>query len=80
MLRALRAVATGFLSKGVEPVDLLDAVRVVASGEALLSPRATRSLFARFLDVPDPTTLAALTASDPGGVNVSEAEHESISH
>jgi DNA-binding NarL/FixJ family response regulator len=57
--QALRAGASGFLGKGVEPEDLLDAVRVVARGEALLSPRATRSLIARFLaqpggDTPEP--------------------------
>jgi DNA-binding NarL/FixJ family response regulator len=59
VLDALRAGASGFLGKGVEPEDLLDAVRVVARGEALLSPRATRSLIARFLaqpggDAPEP--------------------------
>ena len=35
---ALRAGASGFLLKDVEPVDLLAAVRVVAGGEALLAP------------------------------------------
>jgi DNA-binding NarL/FixJ family response regulator len=59
VLRALRAGASGFLSKGVEPADLLDAIRVVATGEALLSPKATRSLIARFLDQPDPGALPA---------------------
>ncbi|HEV8570227.1 MAG TPA: response regulator transcription factor [Actinoplanes sp.] len=59
VLRALRAGASGFLSKGVEPADLLDAIRVVASGEALLSPKATRSLIARFLDQPEPGALPA---------------------
>ena len=57
VLRALRAGASGFLSKGVEPADLLDAIRVVAAGEALLSPKATRSLIARFLDQPEPGAL-----------------------
>ena len=59
VLRALRAGASGFLSKGVEPADLLDAIRVVAAGEALLSPRATRGLIARFLDQPEPGALHA---------------------
>jgi DNA-binding NarL/FixJ family response regulator len=59
VLRALRAGASGFLSKGVEPSDLLDAIRVVAAGEALLSPKATRSLIARFLDQPEPGALPA---------------------
>jgi DNA-binding NarL/FixJ family response regulator len=59
VLRALRAGASGFLSKGVEPADLLDAIRLVAAGEALLSPKATRSLIARFLDQPEPGALHA---------------------
>lgn len=49
---ALRAGASGFLGKSVEPEELLDAIRVVARGDALLSPRATRSLIARFLAAP----------------------------
>jgi DNA-binding NarL/FixJ family response regulator len=51
---ALRSGASGFLGKSVEPAELLDAIRVVARGEALLSPRATRSLIARFLADPRP--------------------------
>jgi DNA-binding NarL/FixJ family response regulator len=68
VLDALRSGASGFLGKSVEPEELLDAVRVVARGEALLSPRATRSLIARFLaqpreGTPDlrPDALSALT-------------------
>ena len=52
VLDALRSGASGFLGKSVEPEELLDAIRVVSRGEALLSPRATRSLIARFLDGP----------------------------
>lgn len=44
VLLALRAGASGFIGKGAEPAELLDAVRVVAAGDALLSPRATRAL------------------------------------
>jgi DNA-binding NarL/FixJ family response regulator len=51
---ALRAGASGFLGKGARPEELLDAVRTVADGEALLSPSATRSLITRFLAQPDP--------------------------
>jgi DNA-binding NarL/FixJ family response regulator len=46
---ALRAGASGFLLKDVEPVDLITAVRVVAGGEALLAPRLTRRLIEAFL-------------------------------
>jgi len=68
VLDALRAGASGFLGKSVEPDELLDAIRVVARGDALLSPRATRSLIARFLAEPgtgpptaSPTLLVVLT-------------------
>jgi DNA-binding NarL/FixJ family response regulator len=44
VVQAIRAGASGLLGKGVEPAELLDAIRVVAGGEALLSPRATRGL------------------------------------
>ena len=52
VLAALRAGASGFLGKGVEPVELLDAIRVVAAGDALLSPKATRGLIDRLLAQP----------------------------
>jgi DNA-binding NarL/FixJ family response regulator len=45
---AIRAGASGFVGKGIEPADLLDAIRVVAEGEALLSPHATRAMLAAF--------------------------------
>jgi DNA-binding NarL/FixJ family response regulator len=46
---ALRAGASGFLGKGVEAEELQEAIRVVARGDALLSPSATRGLITRFL-------------------------------
>lgn len=49
VVRALRAGASGFLGKGAEPEELLSAIRIVAQGEALLSPSATKKLIARFL-------------------------------
>ena len=58
VLEALRSGASGFLGKSVEPVELLDAIRVVARGDALLSPRATRSLIARFVAGPAPAPVA----------------------
>jgi len=68
VLEALRSGASGFLGKSVEPEELLEAIRVVSRGEALLSPRATRSLIARFLSQPQdgapdlvPGTLDVLT-------------------
>jgi DNA-binding NarL/FixJ family response regulator len=49
---ALRAGASGFLLKDVEPADLLTAIRVVAGGEALLAPRVTRRLIEAFAAQP----------------------------
>jgi DNA-binding NarL/FixJ family response regulator len=45
---ALGAGASGFLLKDVRPTDLVDAVRVVAGGDALLAPTVTRRLLDRF--------------------------------
>ena len=47
---ALRAGASGFLVKDVEPEELLQGVRVVARGDALLAPSVTRSLIAAFTE------------------------------
>lgn len=49
VVRSLRAGASGFLGKGAEPEELLNAIRLAAGGEALLSPAATKGLIARFL-------------------------------
>ncbi|TXS50858.1 response regulator [Streptomyces sp. t39] len=49
VVQSLRAGASGFLGKGAEPEELLNAIRVAAGGEALLSPVATKGLIARFL-------------------------------
>ncbi|RJQ81501.1 DNA-binding response regulator [Pseudonocardiaceae bacterium YIM PH 21723] len=64
VFQALRAGASGFLGKGVEPAELLDAIRVVASGEALLSPAATKSLIARYLAQPEPAEQPTPAALD----------------
>ncbi len=52
VFEALRAGASGFLLKDLEPDDLRRAVRVVASGESLLAPSVTRRLIARFATLP----------------------------
>jgi DNA-binding NarL/FixJ family response regulator len=46
--RALRAGASGFLLKDVEPAELIYAIRAVARGEALLAPSVTRRLITEF--------------------------------
>jgi DNA-binding NarL/FixJ family response regulator len=50
VFRALRAGASGFVGKGVEPDALIEAIRVVHGGDSLLSPTATKALIDRYLD------------------------------
>jgi DNA-binding NarL/FixJ family response regulator len=68
---SLRAGASGFLLKNTPPAELLGAIRVVAAGEALLAPGATKRLIAEF---------AARPAAFPGAVDalqgVTEREGE----
>ncbi len=54
VFEALRAGASGFLLKDAEPIELLQAVRVIAAGDALLSPSVTRRLIESFLAAPEP--------------------------
>ncbi|SHH61283.1 two component transcriptional regulator, LuxR family [Jatrophihabitans endophyticus] len=66
---ALRAGASGFLVKDDAPTALVDAIRVVAAGDAMLAPQVTRRLLQRFAqlptaDAPRPDALAALTARE----------------
>jgi DNA-binding NarL/FixJ family response regulator len=53
---AMKAGASGFLVKDVRPEQLADAVRVVATGEALLAPTITRRLIEQFVRRPPPTS------------------------
>ena len=55
VVAAMGAGASGFLDKGVDPEVLLDAIRVVAAGDALLTPKATRALLASLGDDPTAT-------------------------
>jgi DNA-binding NarL/FixJ family response regulator len=52
VVEALRAGASGFLVKDTKPAELLDAIRTVAAGDALLSPGPTARLIARLLRSP----------------------------
>jgi DNA-binding NarL/FixJ family response regulator len=52
VLEALRSGASGFLVKDTRPEQLLEAISVVAGGEALLHPRVTRRLIERFAALP----------------------------
>jgi DNA-binding NarL/FixJ family response regulator len=51
---ALNAGASGFLLKDTRPADLLTAIHIVAAGDALLAPRATRRLIEEFTRRPQP--------------------------
>jgi DNA-binding NarL/FixJ family response regulator len=80
IFEALRAGASGFVVKDIEPADLLQAVRVVAGGEALLSPGVTRRLIADFASRPEqrrtaPEALNALTDREREVVALVAAGH-----
>ena len=65
VFEAIRSGAAGFLVKDTNPAELVEAVRVVAGGEALLSPSVTRRLIAEFAarakEPPRSEALAELT-------------------
>jgi DNA-binding NarL/FixJ family response regulator len=67
---ALRAGASGFLLKGGQPDDLVQAIRVVAGGESLLAPSVTRRLIQTCISRPqpvarsEPEAMAELTARE----------------
>ena len=79
---ALRAGASGFLVKDVEPDDLLHAVRVVARGDALLSPSVTRAVIAQFSSgraaVPAQAGPVPGRPSHPGLAALTEREREVV--
>lgn len=74
VMEALRAGASGFLVKDTRPAELLDAIRTVAAGDALLSPGPTARLIARALKAPEapgpvtdaPAALVALSERERG--------------
>ncbi|RLP84100.1 DNA-binding response regulator [Mycetocola lacteus] len=63
LFAALEAGASGFLLKNSSPEELIDAVRVVHGGDALLSPTLTRRVIERF--TPAPVQPATATATAP---------------
>ena len=73
VFRALRSGAAGFLVKDIDPADLREAVRLVAAGDALLSPSVTRGVIEAFAGGlapwehsahPDPAALDRLTGRE----------------
>ena len=67
---ALRAGASGFLLKDAGPTELLQAIRTVAAGDALIAPSITRRLIAEFAARPDPLR------SPPQLADLTERERE----
>ncbi|MFE4463068.1 response regulator transcription factor, partial [Nocardia tengchongensis] len=65
VFEAMRSGATGFLVKHTEPADLVKAVRVVAGGDALLSPSVTRRLVAEFATHAKPAPTAQFSELNP---------------
>jgi DNA-binding NarL/FixJ family response regulator len=78
---ALRAGASGFLVKDVEPADLLQAIRVVARGDALLAPSVTRALISAFTagtgTAPGPAPRPA-PRPGPGVASLTDREREVV--
>ncbi|WP_020495702.1 response regulator transcription factor [Sciscionella marina] len=77
VFEAIRSGASGFLVKDNEPADLIRAIRIVYGGEALLSPRVTRTLIAEFVQKSRPEStrhMAALLDS------LTEREREVLMH
>ncbi|MFE7316138.1 response regulator [Streptomyces sp. NPDC057555] len=71
---ALRAGASGFLGKGINPDELLNAIRVIAAGDSLLSPTATKALITRFLS----QTAAPRPQTPPEFATLTPREHEVV--
>jgi DNA-binding NarL/FixJ family response regulator len=73
---ALRAGASGFMLKDVEPAELLQAVRVTARGDALLAPRVTRSIIAAAFATAGARAGSPRPAGDAGGGAGSPAQED----
>jgi DNA-binding NarL/FixJ family response regulator len=72
VVAALQAGASGFLLKDVTPPDFANAIRIVASGEALIAPSVTRRLLDRFASLP----ISADGAGEDRLKGVTERERE----
>ncbi len=70
---AMRAGASGYLLKDTPAKELVAAVRVIAAGDALLSPSVTKRLIEEFARQPEPESVTAALPSD-----LTEREHEAL--
>ena len=74
---ALRAGASGFLLKDAPPAELVGAIRTVAGGDAVVSPRVTRRMLELFADrMPAAGATAASPAGDPRMASLTPREAE----
>jgi DNA-binding NarL/FixJ family response regulator len=73
---ALRAGASGFLLKDTAPEDLLAGIRIVAAGEALLSPSVTRRLIQEFVQRPTTPTTPSTPPAPPGLSSLTDRERD----
>jgi DNA-binding NarL/FixJ family response regulator len=71
---ALRAGASGFLVKDMALDDILDAIRVVAAGDALIAPRVTRRLIEEFVRRPSPAPTPVPAPPPVDGITGRERE------
>ena len=76
VFQALRAGASGFLLKDAEPAELVAAIRVVAGGEAMLSPAVTR----RLIDAFATGTVTEARARDPRLDRLTPRERDVLAH
>ena len=77
---ALRAGASGFLLKDAPAAQLVDAIRIVAAGDALLAPSITRRLIAEFVRRPQPADTPALAELTPRELEVLKLIAEGLSN
>lgn len=75
VFEALRSGASGFVLKDTPPERLLDAIRVVAAGDALLTPSVTRRLITEFVRRPP-----ALPSGDGALAQLTDREREVLGH
>lgn len=73
---ALRAGAGGFLLKDTPPTEILQAVRLVASGAAMLSPSVTRTLISHFSDTHNSAAASRRAAASTALATLSDRERE----
>jgi DNA-binding NarL/FixJ family response regulator len=76
VFQALRAGASGFLLKDADPAELVAAIRVVAAGEAMLSPTVTRRLIDAFAS----GVVAAARSDDPRLARLTPRERDVLTH